>query len=104
EAAGITLDIDQGCDLFIASATDELRVKAFDLAARLRDEGWYVQSDLAHRSLKAQMKAADKAGASMVAILGPDEDARNGFVIRDMNSKEEEFMTYEALLTLFEYE
>jgi len=102
EAAGVEFSAQSECDVFVACATDDMRARAFDFAAQLRDEGWYVQTDLAMRSLKSQMKAADKAHAWFVAILGSDEDARGGIILRNMETKEEEFVVYAEVLDRLE--
>jgi histidyl-tRNA synthetase len=70
-------------DLFVA---DEQRgVQAFALAAEARAAGLAVQQELAGRSLKGQLKQADRAGARYVAIVGAD-----GIQLRDMDSGEQE--------------
>ena len=45
--------------------------------------------DHQHRSLKSQFKLADKVGAVMVAILGPDELAEGKVKVRNMASHQE---------------
>jgi histidyl-tRNA synthetase len=40
--------------------------------------------DLAGRSMKAQMRAADRAGASLVIIRGDSEMEKGTFVLKDM--------------------
>jgi histidyl-tRNA synthetase len=73
-----------GCDLFLAWELTE-RADAFTLATEARRAGLAAQLDLAGRSIKGQMKQADRASARYVAILYPD-----GTVLRDMDSGEEE--------------
>jgi histidyl-tRNA synthetase len=102
KAAGVSLDAVGECDVYVACATESVRTRAFDFAAQLRDAGYYVQLDLARRSLKSQMKAADRAHAWFTAILGPDEDERGGVVLRNMETKEEQFVVYEELLDTLE--
>jgi histidyl-tRNA synthetase len=41
------------------------------------------------RSLKSQMKAADKLGSMFVVFVGPDEIATSEVTMRDMATKEE---------------
>ena len=53
--------------------------------AEARAAGLAVQQELAGRSLKGQLKQADRAGARYVAILGAD-----GIRLRDMDSGEQE--------------
>jgi histidyl-tRNA synthetase len=70
-------------DLFVAH--EDRGVEAFALAAEARAAGLAVQQELAGRSLKGQLKQADRAGARYVAILGSD-----GMQLRDMDSGEQE--------------
>jgi histidyl-tRNA synthetase len=72
-------------DLFVALATGEGARTAFDLALDARRAGLQAQLELAGRSLKTQLKHADRIGARYVAIVGD-----NGVVtLRDMQSGEQ---------------
>ena len=57
-------------DLFVAD--EDRGVEAFALASEARAAGLAVQQELAGRSLKGQLKQADRAGARYVAIVGAD--------------------------------
>jgi len=70
-------------DLFVAH--DARGVDAFALASEARAAGLAVQQELAGRSMKGQLKQADRAGARYVAILDGD-----GIRLRDMDSGEQE--------------
>ena len=59
--------------LYIASLGDRAAVKALAIAERLRFEGKYVECDVVGRSLKAQMKYANKIGAEYTLIIGDSE-------------------------------
>ena len=72
-------------DLFVASAKDDGRRDAFALASEARRAGLAVQQELAGRSLKGQLKQADRLGARYVAILGDE-----GISLKDMESGEQE--------------
>jgi len=72
-------------DLYVASAKGNGAAGAFALATEARRAGLAVQQELAGRSLKGQLKQADRAGARYVAILGAD-----GIRLRDMDSGEQE--------------
>ena len=74
--AGTTIDV------FVAggkSETLDLAREVFALVQELRGRSVRVDFDPLHRSLKAQMKQADRLGAAYVAILGEDE-AKGGTV------------------------
>lgn len=61
------------CDLFIAG-TDEASTRyAATLVRQLREYGFWAECDLVGRSLKAQMKYADKLGANFSMVIGENE-------------------------------
>jgi histidyl-tRNA synthetase len=72
-------------DLYVASAKDNGQVDAFALASEARRAGLAVQQELAGRSMKGQLKQADRLGARYVAILGDE-----GISLKDMESGEQE--------------
>jgi histidyl-tRNA synthetase len=71
-------------DLYVAYAKPEYRGAAFRLAADARRAGHAARLELAGRSLKGQLKQADRAGARYVAILAED-----GTALRDMETGEQ---------------
>lgn len=89
EKAGVRLPRVKACQAFIACVNDEVRIDGFALAQLLRDAGIAAQTDCQGRSLKSQFKLADKLGAQVVVILGPDELAEGVVRVRDMDSHEE---------------
>jgi len=84
---------DDALVVYVAAAADEQREAAFAMTMELRGRGLTVLSDLQNRSLKSQFKQADKAGARYVLIIGEEEQQRGGVTIRNMQSKEERFVT-----------
>ena len=60
-------------DLYIAALGDRATVEALAITERLRCEGRYVECDIVGRSLKAQMKYANKIGAKYTLIIGDSE-------------------------------
>ena len=73
-------------DLFVAFATPDLRPAAFRLAADARRAGHAARLELAGRSLKGQLKQADRAGARYVAILEGEGSA----LLKDMETGEQQ--------------
>jgi histidyl-tRNA synthetase len=69
--------------IFISFRTSDLMPSAFALAQRLREEGIRVEMEQAGRSLKGQLRHADRLGARAVVILGDSLD------VRDMRSGEQ---------------
>jgi histidyl-tRNA synthetase len=56
------------------------------LLDRLRHEGYSVDRSYDQRSMKAQMKLADKSGARLALLLGPQELAAGEVTMRDLRS------------------
>jgi histidyl-tRNA synthetase len=71
-------------DVFVA-ADDGQRERALALVTELRHAGLRAELDLADRSLKGQMRQADRLGAARAVIL----DADGGAQLRDMSSGEQ---------------
>ncbi len=89
EAEGISLGEDSVPEIFFANIGEAAKVYAFTLAEKARAEGMRAQSDLMGRSLKAQMKYADKIKAIYTVVLGDDEVANQTAVAKNMLTKEQ---------------
>ena len=59
--------------LYIAALGERAQIKALEITERLRREGKYAECDIVGRSLKAQMKYANKIGAEYTLIIGDSE-------------------------------
>ncbi len=70
--------------LFIATLGEDAERFGFRLLTRLQRQGIYAEMEYAGKSLKAQLRRADKLGALNVLILGGDELARGVAQLRDM--------------------
>lgn len=79
-----------GPSLFIAALGEGLQREAFGLSYKLNREGVRTLIDYEGRSLKAQMRRADKLGARYVLIIGEDEQRRGQVILRDMEEKKQE--------------
>lgn len=73
------------CDLYIASMGEQSNIKASALATDLRNEGLSAQFDTVGRSVKAQMKYADKIGALYTVVLGDSELESGRAVLKNMS-------------------
>ena len=77
-------------DLFIAGLGDEGGRVGYGLAHGLRKKGLSVAMDHEGRSLKAQMKQANKVAARYTLIIGDSELASGKGVLRNMRDREAE--------------
>lgn len=72
------------CELFIAPMGKAASIKAGALVSRLRAEGISADSDTMGRSVKAQMRYADKIGAVYTMVIGDNELENGKAVIKEM--------------------
>lgn len=76
------------CDLFIASTDEEAAGYAACLVKRLREYGFWAECDIVGRSLKSQMKYADKLGANFSMVIGEDEIEKERAELKNMKTGE----------------
>lgn len=74
-------------DIFVVDTVDG--AQAHDLCHQLRMHGFSADRAYDLRSMKAQMKAADRSGASIALIIGSDEVANSTIMLRPMGSGEQ---------------
>jgi len=85
EQQGLKIGSTKGVQVFIAAIGEGADLQSAELAQRLRRRGLSVERDYLDRSLKAQLKAADRLRAPYTVILGEDELKRRQAVLRRMN-------------------
>jgi histidyl-tRNA synthetase len=84
--------------LFIAALGEKAQLKAFDVAHQLHLHGINAEIDYEGRSLKAQMRRANKLGTRYVLIIGEEELEKGRAVLRDIEKKvQEEISLNEAV-------
>jgi histidyl-tRNA synthetase len=79
----------KGPDLYIVWLGDRARDWAISTMHRLRRAGVSVEMEGEARSLKSQMRRADKLKAVRVLIVGDNELAQNTAALRDMANKQQ---------------
>ncbi|HSP87023.1 MAG TPA: histidine--tRNA ligase [Ignavibacteriaceae bacterium] len=88
---------EQKIDLYIIRLDDDLSQKVFDLALNFRRKNLSVECDYLNRSVKAQMREANRLKAKSVLFLGGDE-YKNGLVnLKNMETGEQETIILDKL-------
>jgi histidyl-tRNA synthetase len=85
-------------DLFIIGLGEDAEKKAFSWASDLRKSGFWVETDYGSKGLKAQLRRADRLGASRVLIVGDNELASGKALLKDMVRKQQKSVDLEDLL------
>ncbi len=94
---GIEIPEAKSCDIFIAAMGENAKFKAFELSKELRCEGFDVIIDVCERSLKAQLKYADRLGARYCAVIGENELEKGVAALRDMNNSTQEDVEFKNI-------
>lgn len=81
---GIEREEKEEIPLFVAALGEKAQLYGAIVAQKLRKNGLAVEMDYLQRSLKAQLKAANRLGARYTVILGEEELANQEVVIRKM--------------------
>ena len=90
EKQGLLPDKNRSVDVYVVALGEAAQEEAFKLVMDLRDAGFSAAVDYAGRSMKAQMKQANKLGAKFAAIMGDDELSEGVVMLRDMAGSEQE--------------
>ncbi|MBN1257254.1 MAG: histidine--tRNA ligase, partial [Planctomycetes bacterium] len=76
--------------IFAVAVEETCRQAMMGLLSRLRSLGFSADMDFEGRSMKAQMKKANRLGAAVVLILGPDELSAGEVTVKDMREDGEQ--------------
>jgi len=87
----------KGIDIFVASLGEKASDFAFPLVHTLRQNKIIATMDHEGRSLKSQMKQANKAGAKWVLIIGENELEQGQAVLRNMETQEQSELALSSL-------
>ena len=98
DAADVTLPGAPQADVFIAALGDEAERWVFRTTQKFRDAGLHVALDLKGRSLKAQMKEANRQNADYTLIIGGNELEAEEATVKDMKSGEQAAVPFGSLL------
>lgn len=88
EAQGIEIPAAPTCDIYIAGLGEKAQLKSFELVKTIRSSSLSAECDIVGRSLKAQMKYADKIGAKFSIVLGDSEIESGKAQLKNMETGE----------------
>lgn len=89
ERENVQLEPEPAIELYVGILGSEAKAEAYRIVNGLRNAGVIVETDYMDRSVKAQMKYANKIGAKNTVIIGADELANQKAIIKNMDSHEQ---------------
>ena len=96
DAEGVFAAPQTDVDVFVVDTVDGTH--AHDLCHQLRANGFSADRAYDLRSIKAQMKSADRSGARIALIIGSDEVANSTIMLRPMGSGEQYVVSRKDIL------
>jgi histidyl-tRNA synthetase len=100
ESLGITLGEDEqsGPDVYVVCRGAEAQRWGMDALRKIRALGKSATLDFSGKSIKAQLKDANRQNSRYALLVGEDELAQNAFTLRDMAESQEETLSFEKIL------
>jgi histidyl-tRNA synthetase len=89
EAEGVQIPSACHPDVFVVTLGEAPRAAGVQLVLELRRMGVAAEMDYAGKSMKAQMRSADRSQAEIAVIIGDDELAGREVKARNMQTREE---------------
>lgn len=101
DAQGFDFPTARPIDVFIITLDDEKAdLEGLKLLYKLRNEEISADKDYLGRSLRSQMKYADKYNARYTIIIGEEEIEKGKYTIKEMNTGDQKEMSFEELINL----
>ena len=101
EKQNLLPEFDESIDAYVVCPKQENFALAFKTAIELRRNGFKVEYDFNGRSMKSQMKQANKFQAKQVLIFGEDELSRNAVTVRNMATSEQHEIAVNDIISYF---
>ena len=89
EKENVELAKPEPVELYVGILGAEAKVEAYRIVSKLRKAGVIVETDYMDRSVKAQMKYANKIGAKNTVIIGENEIKEKKVTIKNMETHEQ---------------
>src|SRR6056297_1409193 len=98
EELDIELAEEKSVDVYFVTLGDAARSYALTHLPKLREAGISATMDYMSRSMKAQMKDANRENARYTIIIGDNELNEGSFTLRNMKESDESSLTFKAIL------
>lgn len=98
ESQGIQIPEPSPMELYIAAIGSRADMFAQNLVYRLRGHGVSADKDHMGKSLKAQMKYADKMGYTYIIVIGDEEMESNKAVLKNMKTGDQKDISIDSII------
>lgn len=101
EREGVELEKAPEVELYVGILGNDAKAKAYALVNELRSQGVITETDYMDRSVKAQMKYANKIGAKHTLVLGSDELEKQKAIVKNMETHEQTELEFNEIAKYF---
>ncbi len=88
----------ESCDISLIALGEAARSYCFDMLNKLRQKGLCARMSYGDKSMRAQIKQADKSSSRLAVIIGDDELAKQIAIVRNMSDSEQKEVPLASLL------
>ena len=92
--------IKQELDVFLVIQKTDYKIKAFQILSELRKNGFCCETDMLDRSMKAQLREANRSNAKFALILGEEEFLAERITVKNLSTGEQEVVSLGILCNL----
>lgn len=90
---------EKNIEIYIIGFGENVRVKVVELVELLRENHISCDYDMLRRSMKAQLREANKMGASFAIIIGDNELKKDRVELKDLRSGEQEKISMDSIVS-----
>ena len=90
---------EKNIEIYIVGFGENVRVKVVELVELLRENHISCDYDMLRRSMKAQLREANKMGASFAIIIGDNELKKDRVELKDLRSSEQEKISMDSIVS-----
>ncbi len=101
EELGIELAEPKSVDVYIVTLGDAARAWGLTTLPKFRERGISATMDYLGRSMRAQMKDANRENADYTLIVGDNELEKDQFTLRNMKESEEKLLSLDQIIEFF---
>ena len=101
EEEDVELKAEESVTLYVGILGDKVKAEAYKIVNSLREADIIVETDFMDRSVRAQMKYANKIGAKHTVIIGENEVKERIVNIKDMETGVQEEVSIDKMVDYF---
>jgi len=90
------------CDIYVITMLQDSIKTGMIVANQLRQSGFRVEMDSLRRSMKSQLREANKMRAKYTAILGEEELKSKKITIKEMGTGDQKTIEIDSILSFFQ--